>query len=67
MFVPNPFVKLAKSRRFWTAVLGVLSIILTDALGVDEVLAQSINSTLMLLLGGYIVADAAAAYKSGVK
>lgn len=64
---PNPFEKLARSRRFWTAVLSVLGIVLVKALGVPEATAEAIQNTLLLLLAGYITADTAAAWKSGVK
>lgn len=63
----NPIEKLFRSRRFWTAVLNVGGIILVDALNMPEETAKAITDALLLLLAGYVVADTAAAYRTGEK
>ena len=45
-----------KSRKFWTAIAGVVAVILVNLVGLDETTAKAISTAIVTLGGLYIVA-----------
>jgi len=49
---------LLKSRKFWLAVVGVVQVIVLDALGLNPEIWQAIAALLAVLIAGIAVEDA---------
>lgn len=51
---------LLKSRKFWLAVVGVVQVIVLDALGVAPEIWAAIEALIVVLIGTIAIEDAAA-------
>ena len=49
---------LLKSRKFWIAIVGILSVVLNESFGMDEVSVKSLSDAIVVIVGILIAAIA---------